>query len=193
MPRPLSGRATSSTWTRAQVPCAASPARTRPQPLTRRDCSSGDSRTYAGCCTWATAVRVPACGSCTIAAPEMSSTWNRSAAASPGRASVPEGRGAAGREWKLSCPTRCLAPKWAAVGRVSIAGLPPQGTKTSASKLTHSGPVTAMPTVPPTKIAGVAIVTANAIQKNREAEKPSRSPRFCRRPNRTVGVATTWS
>ena len=127
-----------------------------------------------------------------MAAPERSSRWNRSEAASPGRASVPEGRGAAGRVRKLSCPRRRLTPKWAAVGRVSIAGLPPQGTKTKASRLTQSGPVMAIPRVPPTKTAGVATETASAMQTTLAPEKPSRRPRCCSRPNRTVGFAA-WS
>ena len=114
MPAPESGSEISSTWMRAMPPAFASEARARPQPCTRRACSSGERSTYAGWRTKATAVRVPACGSWTMAVPVSVSMWKRRAAASPGRAMVPAGRGASGRTrcrvWPRSVATRSGSP-----------------------------------------------------------------------------------
>ena len=92
-----SGTVASSTCSAAQVPEGASPASTRPQRPARPARSASSSRAKAGWVTESTAVRVWRWGSWIIAAPDGSSTCRRSDAASPGRASVPAGRGLDGR------------------------------------------------------------------------------------------------
>ena len=186
MPRPASGSDTSSTCSRHPVPEAARLARARPQPWTRRACSSLESSTYAGWRTSATAVSVCACGSCSIAAPVSSSMRKRRAAASPGRASVPPGRGADGRARYFVWPLSFRTAKCPAVGSDSTAGRPCQRTKASAMRLPQSGAVRPAPVELPRKIDGTKTRTATQRQRTRDAESPRSRPRRGRRPNRTV-------
>ena len=81
------------TWTDDMRPDRQAVASTRPQLVTRRCCSIGSSRMNAGCVTPTIAVSVERCGSWTMTAPVSGSCHWRSRAASPGRASVPAGRG----------------------------------------------------------------------------------------------------
>ena len=145
MPAPESGSEISSTWMRAMPPAFASEARARPQPCTRRACSSGERSTYAGWRTRATAVRVPSCGSWTMAVPVSASMWKRRAAASPGRAMVPAGRGASGRTRCRVWPRRRRHAKWPAVGSVSMAGRPSHGAKANVRDVTQRGAESATP------------------------------------------------
>ena len=138
-PLPESGSVRSSTCTRAIRPDRQQVASTRPQPVTRRSCSLGSSSTNAGCVTVSTAVRVWACGSWIIAASVAGSRYSRSAAASPGRASVPAGRGLTIRARNSSCPPVMRQTQRSAIGTHSMSFRPPAGTQANTAQSRQIG------------------------------------------------------
>ena len=138
-PLPESGRVRSMTCKPAMRPERQVVASTRPQPVTRRCCSIGSSRTNAGWVTPVIAVRVAVCGSWTMTAPDSGSTHCRSLAASPGSARVPAGRGLTIRRRKRSCPPAERHAHEVATGSHWMALRPPTPTKASAAQSSRIG------------------------------------------------------
>ena len=135
-------------WMPAQVPDWARPASTLPHAATLPRWASGPSSRYAGWDTDRTAESVPRCGSCTMHTPVAGSVNIRSAAASPGNANVPAGRGRSIFARYSVWPTALRAAKVATVGTHSTACWPPTRTNATAT----NGPAKTTPTsrpVPP--------------------------------------------
>ena len=140
-PVPESGRVRSSTWSVAIRPDRHTVASTRPQEVTRRCCSAGSRSTNAGCRISHTTVSVPWCGSWIIPAPVSGSMCSRSRAMSPGKASVPAGRGATIRRRYSSCPPVVRQSHQPATGIHSTTGRPAMGIQVSTAESTQTGAV----------------------------------------------------
>jgi len=95
------------------------------------------------------AVSVWAWGSWIIAAPVSVSSHSRNAAASPGRASVPAGRGLTIRRRPINWPTWDRHTHRATIGTHSMAFLPPAGITASSAAVAQTGEAQASPMPPP--------------------------------------------
>jgi len=128
-----------------------------------------------------------------MTAPVPAAASQRAAAASPGSDRVPAGRGLPGRTAYVVCPWARRARKCAAVGAVSMMGRPAQGTKAATSRAAQTIEVAAVPRMPAISMDGMNTAAAAAMHAIRAAEKPRRSPRDDRRPNRTRFAGAAWA
>ena len=182
------GTLRASSCTRSTDGCWQIPASTRPQPWILTSCVPGSSSTKPAPPTRSTPVRVPARRSATSTPPSVGASTSSRGLARPGTTSS--------EAWALvvatvaateASPAARRACQLASSGSQPITGRPPTLRVPTASSTPHPGAATIKPLAPPEYTAATATAAAAPTVPSWTPDKPSRTPRRSRRPNRVVG------